>query len=282
MYKNSGVNLEEARLLNTDATAFAAGAHGIIAACDGIGSKIIPLYERGLYNTIAIDLIAANLNDLATTNSKALILVDYISVHKLDSRAISQIITELSAGLAKYDCVLAGGETSELPHILKEGTIDICGFAVGKEAGTAGKVCTGDAVIALKSSGIHANGFTLIRDLYAKGHLSASEFDNCLEPAYVYYNVLRSLWDKGLMKSGANITGGGIEENIRRVAPVRLDFDKIPPRPIYQKLYALMGDEMYEVFNCGVGFCVFASPENVSEILEIASEFEPFVFGEVL
>ena len=188
MYKKSGVNLQEAEMLNNrikpvfsseNSLAFAGSAVSdggvkILTCCDGIGSKIIPLYERKMYKEIAVDLIAANLNDLATRPANAISFQDYIAVNKLDSCAVAEIIIELERELKKYGCRLTGGETSEVPHILREGVIDICGFAVGIEKNlTVQHVEAGDVVIGLKSSGIHANGFTLIRKFLDEDKISA-------------------------------------------------------------------------------------------------------------
>ncbi len=301
LYKQSGVNIDEATSLDIklfgankkelDRFAGAVEADGVklVTCCDGIGSKIIPLLERKLYNTIAVDLVAANLNDLATQDAKAVLFVDYIAVHKLDSDVISKIVLELKHELFKYNCILASGETSELPHILQEGKIDICGFVTGlgtrdKRLGTS-MVKNGDTIIGLKSSGIHANGFTLVRKLYDEGRLTDSEFEACLKPTCVYYSVMRKLWEKGLVKSAAHITGGGIYNNLMRAIPpgfdASLDVGSIPGMMIYRSLERLIGDEIWEVFNCGVGFCIIAAQEDAAKILEITAEFEPFILGTV-
>ena len=226
MYKKSGVNLDEAEKLNAklkstlktkNLGAFAGAVEiadpglKLLTCCDGIGSKIIPLYEKNMFREIAVDLIAANLNDMATRPARAVSFADYIAVNRLDSSAISAIITELENELQKYDCELIGGETSEMPHLLRDGVIDICGFAIGIEKDIKLlPVQSGDIVIGLKSSGIHANGFTLIRKLFTDGKLSDVEFEETLVPAYIYYNEIQSLWDNNLIKAAANITGGGI------------------------------------------------------------------------
>lgn len=298
LYTASGVNLDEAEKLNMSISrlnhnsgAFAGevifNGLKILNCCDGIGSKIIPLYEHKLYSTIAIDLIAANLNDMATKNAKAIAFSDYISVNKLDSGAVSKIIIELRNELLKYDCELLGGETSEIPHLVKDGKIDICGFAIGVSQNlhqTA--VSKGDIVIGLESSGIHANGFTLIRQLYSEKKITSDEFMSCLAPAFVYYNEIRNLWENNLIKSAANITGGGIKSNLFRIIPksMRVDFDyeAIPRQKIFEKLKVICGQEAWNVFNCGVGFCVVAEPKNAYEIFTICKKYEPFILGRVV
>ena len=299
LYKESGVNLEEANnlaaklgILGDNFQSFAGSVDfcggKIVNCCDGIGSKIIPLYERKLFKTIAVDLAAANLNDLATKNARAIGFSDYISVHTLDSFAISEIIIELHKVLKNYGCSLLGGETSEIPALLKKGAIDICGFAIGVEEKnfSPDAISQGDLVIVLKSNGIHANGFSLIRKFFSENKLSESEFEECLKPSYIYYDIVRELWKNNLIKSAANITGGGIYTNLIRSIPenfgLDLNYQLIPRQEIYKKLYTLCGDEIYEVFNCGVGFCVIASPENAGKIFDICKTFEPFIFGKVV
>lgn len=299
LYKKAGVDLKEAENLSAGIAALGRNFQSftgnvvyngmkIFNCCDGIGSKIIPLYERKLFKTIAIDLVAANLNDMATKNAKAIAFSDYIAVNKLDSSAIKNFIFELKEVLDECDCKLLGGETSEIPALLKEGVIDICGFAIGvsDENYVYENITDGDVVIALKSSGIHANGFSLIRKFYEEGKLSDKDFEKCLAPTYIYYNSLRKLWEKNLIKTAANITGGGIFNNLIRVIPkgysVELDYSKIKFLDIYEKLHTLCGREIFDVFNCGVGFCIVAKENNIAEILAVCDEYEPFILGKVV
>lgn len=299
LYKKAGVDLKEAENLSASLSSLGQNFQAftgnvvhngmkIFNCCDGIGSKIIPLYERGLYKTIAIDLVAANLNDMVTKNAQAIAFSDYIAVNKLDSIAITEFIFELKNVLDTCNCKLLGGETSEIPALLKEGVIDICGFAIGvsDENYVYENITDGDVVIALKSSGIHANGFSLIRKLHAEGKLSDNDFEKCLEPTYIYYNSVRKLWEKNLIKAAANITGGGIYNNLIRVIPdgynIELDYSNIKLQKIYLKLLTLCGKEIYEVFNCGVGFCLIASENSIDKIFEICGEFNPFILGKVV
>lgn len=300
LYEQSGVNLSEAHKLNKklgetlQLNAFAGIAKSpvlegfsLVTCCDGIGSKIIPLYSKKYYNTIAIDLIAANLNDLICSGATAVGFVDYIAVNKLDSEAVAEIIKELSIELNKYSCKLLGGETSEISELIKKDKIDVSGFAVGlaKESDALSKenVEAGDVVVGLCSSGIHANGFSLIRKLYAENKLTDAEFEACLAPSYVYYNCVSKLIKAKKIKACANITGGGILSNLSRSIPdglsAKLEFDKIPPQPIFSKLKNISGDEFYDVFNAGVGFCLIAGKENLAEIFDACKDFSPFVLG---
>jgi len=303
LYQKSGVNLFEAHKLNEKLNkklhlnAFAGIADGgliegfnIVTCCDGIGSKIIPLYEKKLFKTIATDVVAANLNDLACTGATAVGFVDYIAVNKLDSEKISQIIEGIEEELAKCNCKLLGGETSEISELITANNIDISGFAVGVvkkgEELDKNNVKEGDIVIGLKSSGIHANGFSLIRKLHKENQLTDEEFKTCLAPTCIYYKTVLKLAKLKLIKSCANITGGGILSNLMRSVPenltVELNFDKIPSLPIFEKLKTICGEEFYQVFNAGVGFCLIANENNLEEIFKLCAEFSPFALGKII
>lgn len=301
LYEKSGVNLKEAHSLNEkiskilSSKTFAGDTplvedFSLVTCCDGIGSKIIPLYERKLYKTIAIDVVAANLNDLICSGATAVGFVDYIAVNKLDSDAISNIVEEINMQLNYCNCKLLGGETSEISELITAGNIDISGFAVGmvknQDKLMPEKVDEGNVIVVLCSSGIHANGFSLIRKLYREKHLSDAEFEACLAPTYIYYNEVLELVRAKKINACANITGGGIFSNLSRIIPenlsIKLDFEKIPKTPIFEKLKNICGDEFFEVFNAGVGFCIVAKEENLSDIFKICEKFSPFVFGKII
>lgn len=293
MYEKAGVSLKEANLLNKKLSTlknnnlgkFAGAANGFVSCCDGIGSKIIPLYEKKMYKTIAIDVIAANLNDLACSGAEAVGFMDYIAVNKLDNTAIASIIEEIDKELKNYNCGLLGGETSEINSLIKEDKIDICGFAIGRFKHEKSKIEQGDIVIGLASNGIHANGFTLVRQLHSDKKLSDIEFEEMLAPSRIYYNEVFELFKKGCIKDCANITGGGIADNLSRILPddlrTELDFGKIPSQKVFEKLKTLVGEEFWQVFNGGVGFCIVANRADEAEILRICERFDPFVFGEI-
>jgi len=300
LYEKSGVNLNQAHQLNDKLrdklgiSAFAGKTFlteglKLVTCCDGIGSKIIPLYEKKMYKTIAIDVVAANLNDLACSGATAVGFVDYLAVNKLESDAVFEIIQGIDEELKKCNCKLLGGETSEISELITPNNIDISGFAIGliKDGSEFDKknVAEYDVLIGLCSSGIHANGFSLIRKLYKEKQLSDEEFETCLAPSNIYYNCVLELVQKKLVKACANITGGGILANLVRSIPynlsLKLDFDKIPSQKVFEKLKDICGEEFYEVFNAGVGFCLIADEKHKEEIFEICKEFKPFVFGRI-
>lgn len=304
LYEKSGVNLNEAHKLNEKlktnlgissfaGKTFLAQGFKLVTCCDGIGSKIISLYEKKLYKTIATDVVAANLNDLVCTGATAVGFVDYLAVNKMDSDAVFEIVKGINEELKKCNCKLLGGETSEISELITQNNIDISGFAIGlvKEGEELDKnnVKSGDVIIGLTSSGIHANGFSLIRRLYKEGRLTGKEFETCLAPTHIYYNCVRKLVEKKLIKSCANITGGGILSNLMRAVPdsldVKLDFSKIPKQQIFEKLQTICGKEFYKVFNAGVGFCLITDKTKTEEIFEICktfTPFKPFILGEII
>lgn len=258
----------------------------LVGCTDGVGTKIIPLLERNKIETIAIDLIAMNLNDMVCTGARPLFFLDYFAVHELDVDVTARFVKELRNELAKYNCTLLGGETAELKDLVTKGHFDVAGFAVGvvkkDKILTKQNVKTGDVVLGLKSSGPHSNGYTLIRKV-----LSAQEMEIALEPTHIYVNEILELCDKNLIKACANITGGGLEGNLSRVIPeglkANIDRKKIPQQPVFKRLLELVGEEeAYRAFNMGVGICIITSEDKVSEIMEICKKYEPFVLGEVI
>lgn len=263
-----------------------------LAGCtDGVGTKVIPLAKRGYLKTIAIDLIAMNLNDLICTGAKPLFFLDYFATNKLDVEISSKFVIALRDELSKYNCTLLGGETAELGSLIKEGHFDVGGFMVGivKKESVLKKenVQSGDVIIALKSSGPHSNGFSLIRSLNDSGQLSDEFFKMALEPTYIYAKEINEIVERNLAHSCANITGGGIEDNLSRsIAKGKkavIDKDKIVKQELFTELESLVGEaEAYKTFNMGVGFCVVAPRENVQEIFEICKKYEPTIIGEVV
>ncbi len=263
-----------------------------LAACtDGVGTKIIPLIKKRDTKTIANDLFAMNINDLVCCGAKPLFFLDYIALNKLDVDLVSNLVGELNKVLEKYSCMLLGGETSELGDLILKNNFDISGFLVGavKKDKLIDKnnVKRGDMVIALESSGAHSNGFSLIRKLYKDGLLSDDLFEKSLAPVRIYYDTVQKLNDKKLVKSCANITGGGILANLERSIPkglgLKADYGKIKLTPLFKRLLELVGEkEAYSTFNMGVGFCVVCSPCDLDEVIKICTDYNPFILGEVV
>lgn len=303
-YKSSGVDIDKAdqltemirQTVKSDNIGMFAGLYEhpyipeyYLAACtDGVGTKVIPLLERGLIDTIAIDLTAMNLNDLICTGAHPMFFLDYFATSSLDVEITSQFIKSLKNVLSEYNCTLLGGETAELSDLIAKNHFDVGGFAVGivrkDKVLTKDSLKEGDYIVGLKSSGPHSNGYTLIRKLYDQGYLTNEEMNLALNPTNIYVNQVLDLCDKQILKASAHITGGGLEENLARIIPqgVRADIFKqnIPAMPIFEKITSVIGaEESYKTFNMGVGMCLVVEQENLAEALKICTKFEPFILG---
>jgi len=262
----------------------------LVGCTDGVGTKVIPLCERGHYDTIAKDLIAMNLNDLICTGAKGMFFLDYFATNRLDVDVASKFVLALRAELEKYGCILLGGETAELGDLVKEGHFDVGGFMVGivrkDKVLTRNNVKDGDIIVALKSSGPHSNGYSLIRKLHSEGLLNNEYFETALAPTHIYANEVTALVERGAIHAAANITGGGIEGNLVRSVPKHLCAvvykDKITKQPLFEELKRLVGEEeAYKTFNMGVGMCLIISEKFKDEVFEKCKVYEPFIIGEI-
>ena len=304
-YENAGVNIKKADEIiknisskfNMDNLKNFAGiycnnelfkGYNLISCTDGIGSKIISLIEKNDPYTIASDLCAMNLNDLATLGAKALFFLDYIAVNKIEGDIVQKTIENLKIILSRYNCALLGGEISELPDLIKEKYFDIAGFLVGyyKKEDFLDKNNTkkGDVIIALPSNGVHSNGFSLIRKLYQDKKISKELFNSTLKPTEIYYNTAQKITENKLAKSMANITGGGIFNNLKRAIKndleLNLDLKSVEKQEIFEAVLKFVDkDECYRVFNMGVGFCIIADKNNVEKIQKIVQK--SFILGEL-
>ena len=306
-YKSAGVDIDKAdkiikninKKFNLDNLQNFAGLYSseifkgykIFSCCDGIGSKIIPLIENNCPEIIANDLIAMNLNDLITFGAKPLFFLDYIAANNLKGDIIEKTIENINIISERFGFKLLGGEISELPSLISKNYFDIAGFLVGccKNEDVLDKddIKKGDVIIGFSSSGIHSNGFSLIRKLYYDKIMDERMFKECLKPTKIYADLVYNLQEKKLIKFASNITGGGIYSNLIRVIrnnnDIRLDYSSILKQEIFEFLKEKIDiDECYRVFNMGVGFCVFCSLDNVDRILEISKEYCPFILGEVV
>ena len=263
-----------------------------LAACvDGMGTKIIPLIERKDTKTIANDLFAMNINDLICCGAQPLFFLDYIALNRLDTEFTARLICDLDNILKKYNCVLLGGETSELGDLILKDNFDVSGFLTGivKKDRLLSKdnVRRGDYIVALKSGGPHSNGFTLIRKLHNDGLLSDELFEQSLAPVSIYFDIISKLNKMSLINACANITGGGILSNVARSIPegLRADIDlsTVKLSPLFKKIADITGlDEAFNVFNMGVGFCVICSEENLKQVISLADMYSPFILGRVV
>ncbi len=272
----------------------------VFSSTDGVGTKLKVAQELGVHDTVGIDLVAMNVNDVLTTGADPLFFLDYIATGKIDLEVLKRVIDGIIEGCRRGEVFLAGGETAEMPGFYPEGVYDLAGFCVGvcerEEVITGKEVSPGDVLIGIRSSGFHSNGFSLIRKvLKDRGvkltdkieELGKTVGEVLLTPTRIYTKEVKKLKEKVKVKALAHITGGGIPENLIRVLPegVKAVVEKgsIPENPVFewiQKLGNIEEREMFRTFNMGVGMIAVVSESDKERALEIL-EREAFVCGYV-
>ncbi len=241
----------------------------LLSTTDGVGSKILLARELGDYSTIGIDLVAMCVNDLAVCGCSPSLFLDYLACNRIDESVVSEVLGGIATGCEAADCVLAGGETAELPDLYAPGEIDLAGFAAGiVEAGNQlprpDSILPGSALFGLPSVGIHSNGLTLARKVIPGDEAALRR--ELLKPTRVYVRELKSLLAEGGVVAAAHITGGGLEGNLRRVIPERLTVDLFwdwPVPPVFeaiQRFGSVDSEEMRRVFNMGIGVVLVVPP----------------------
>ena len=268
----------------------------IVACTDGVGTKIEVANLLNKYDTIGIDLVAMSVNDLIVQGAKPLFFLDYISINKIDLKKMRSIIRGIVKGCDISQCSLVGGETAEMPGTYAKGKFDIAGFAVGvinkKKILNKKKIKKGDLILAVPSSGLHSNGFSLVRHLLKikKININKNSFlkKELIRPTKIYVKEILNLVKKNLINGCANITGGGLADNISRVVPEELcaeiDLNKIKPLKIFNwlKKNKISDKEMLKTFNCGVGFCLIINPKNISKVNKyFLKMYKPYVIGKI-
>ena len=265
----------------------------ILAGTDGVGTKLKLAIDSQKFDTVGIDLVAMCSNDLICNFGEPLFFLDYYATAKLEVNEATDVVKGIAEGCVRSECALIGGETAEMPGMYSDGDFDLAGFCVGvaekSEMNRVEQVQEGDVLIALPSSGIHSNGFSLVRKLLLEklGMKFEDEFngkpliDTLLEPTRIYVKEFKANKDK--INALAHITGGGIVENLPRVLPENLKAvvqkDKVRVLPIFE----LMGEhveesEMFRAFNMGVGMIFVVNPNNVDAVLE---NTDGYVIGEI-
>ena len=262
----------------------------IVSCTDGVGTKIDLAIKLKKYNTIGIDLVAMCVNDLIVQGAKPLFFLDYIAVGKLNLKKTKQILEGIFKGCKLSDCKLIGGETAEMPGIYSKDKFDLAGFSVGlvskKEILGKSKVKIGDIILSIPSSGIHSNGYSLVRSILKKNKIPKYLKNELLKPTKIYSKEILDLANKKLINAAAHITGGGLVENLTRSIPenltVNLDLSKIKILKIFKWLKSknISDQEMLRTFNCGVGFCIIVSKKNIPQIKKMfPKNYEPYKIG---
>ncbi len=264
----------------------------LVGCTDGVGTKVLIAVEMNKLDTIGIDLVAMNVNDLIVCGAEPLFFLDYLATHKLDPQRLLAVVEGIAAGCRESGCALLGGETAEMPAIYRKDEIDLAGFAVGVvEYGRVidgRQVRPGDVIIALPSSGVHSNGYSLVRRLVADRQcklethyeeLGESLGEALLRPTRIYVRAIQAVLNAyprtRVIKSMAHITGGGLKENMARVLPENCDAviqrSSWAPPPIFSFLQKLgtTKTEMFKVFNMGIGFVLVVRPRNVAGVMDV-------------
>jgi phosphoribosylformylglycinamidine cyclo-ligase len=265
----------------------------MLGATDGVGTKLRLAIDSKKYDTVGIDLVAMCVNDLICNFGTPSFFLDYYATSKLDIEVSTGVVKGISEGCKRAECALIGGETAEMPGMYAKDDFDLAGFAVGiaekEQMNRLVHVKDGDILVAIPSSGIHSNGYSLVRKLFfEKLNYKFDDLvdgkpliDILLEPTRIYVKLFKELKDK--INALAHITGGGIVENIPRVLPENLQAIVYKERIKVLPIFKLMGEhveeaEMYRTFNMGVGMVFVVSPENVEDVL---ANSDGYVIGEL-
>ena len=269
----------------------------IVACTDGVGTKIEIANSLNKFDTIGIDLVAMSVNDLIVQGAKPLLFLDYISINKIDLIKLKSIIKGIVKGCKLSDCELVGGETAEMPGTYSKGKFDIAGFAVGAVSKNKilnkNKIKKNNLILAIPSSGLHSNGFSLVRYLVNKKKININKNKflkiELLKPTKIYVKEVINLISKNLINGCANIAGGGLADNIKRVVPENLvadiDLNKIKTLKVFNwlKKNGISENEMLKTFNCGVGFCLIINKKNLNKIQTYFSkDYKPYVIGKII
>lgn len=261
----------------------------LVAANDGVGTKLKIAIDAGVHDTVGIDLVAMCVNDLVVQGAEPLFFLDYFATGKLDPDQGAAIVSGIAEGCLQAGCALIGGETAEMPGMYRDGDYDLAGFAVGaaerNQLLPSGDVAEGDVILGLASSGVHSNGFSLVRrivELSGLGWDADAPFkpgtslrQALLTPTRIYVKpLLAAIRETHAIKALAHITGGGFPDNIPRVLPKELtasiDLSAIAVPPVFSWLAKVGGvarDEMLRTFNCGIGMIAVVAPENADAVL---------------
>ncbi|GHD07169.1 phosphoribosylformylglycinamidine cyclo-ligase [Tianweitania populi] len=266
----------------------------LVAANDGVGTKLMVAIEAGKHDTVGIDLVAMCVNDLVVQAAEPLFFLDYYATGKLEPEEGAAIVAGIADGCRQAGCALIGGETAEMPGLYREGEYDLAGFAVGAAERSAllptNDIVDGDVILGLSSSGVHSNGFSLVRKIVERSGLSYSDpapfaegsslGEALLTPTRIYVRpLLNAIRNTHGIKALAHITGGGFPDNIPRVLPkdysVELDLDTIDVPPVFSWLAEVGGvepNEMLRTFNCGIGMIAVVAAGQAAQVAAVLQQ----------
>ena len=264
----------------------------LVSGTDGVGTKLKLAFEMNKHDTIGIDAVAMCVNDIICSGAEPLFFLDYIATGHIAPEHIADIVKGISEGCRESLCALVGGETAEMPGFYKEGEYDVAGFAVGivdrKKMIDGHTIQVGDAIIGLPSTGVHSNGFSLVRklievagiklDTYEES-LGATYGEALLKPTKLYVKAVKAAKEAAMLKGIAHITGGGFIENVPRILPegvsAKIHIHTIEKPPIYhflEQASKLGVEELYNTFNMGIGMMLVVAQEDVENVLKALHE----------
>jgi phosphoribosylformylglycinamidine cyclo-ligase len=251
----------------------------MVTTCDGIGTKMKPLIDYDMLEVAGRDLVAMCVNDILTANALPLVFLDYIGMAALQRPLIIGIIEGITKALEECDCILAGGETAEMPGMVEDGMIELSGFCVGaaekEEIIDGSAIADGDILIGIPSDGFHANGWSLIRKIIdqRRNEFSDREIRELLVPTRIYFSEVAAMREAGLCPKGmAHITGGGIADNLQRVLGPRgatLHLQKWDNESVAKVIWGLDPAEAARTFNLGIGWIIVAPRETADAFIEL-------------
>ncbi len=278
----------------------------LVSGTDGVGTKLKLAFVLDKHDTVGIDCVAMCVNDIICAGAKPLFFLDYVAVGKNVPERVAKIVSGVAEGCVQAGCALIGGETAEMPGFYPENEYDLAGFAVGmvdrEKIIDASAVKPGDAIIGLASSGVHSNGFSLVRKIFAvdieepsftihRDELGKSLGEALLTPTKIYVKPMLALMEKVTVKAVSHITGGGFYENIPRSLPqgcaAKISLDRLGIPPLFQ-LIQREGNiplrDMYNTFNMGVGMSVVVDKQDATKAVEIlrAAGEDAWIMGEVV
>tara|TARA_Y100001970_G_scaffold291175_1_gene427374 strand:- start:393 stop:1415 length:1023 start_codon:yes stop_codon:yes gene_type:complete len=269
----------------------------LVASTDGVGTKIEIANELNKFDTIGIDLVAMSVNDILVQGGKPFIFLDYISINKIVQKKLQNILKGVYQGCKISNCELVGGETAEMPGTYSKGKFDIAGFCIGlvekKKILRKENIKKNDLVVAIPSSGLHSNGFSLVRHVLNKNKIQYKKNKKLkkwlLEPTRIYVKEISKLIDLRIINACAHITGGGLKDNLSRIIPngkcAKINLSQIKIKEVFSwlKTKNISENEMLKTFNCGVGFIIIIKENNFKKIKKFfKKEYTPYVIGKII
>ncbi len=276
----------------------------LVSGTDGVGTKLKLAFDMNKHDTIGIDAVAMCVNDIICGGAEPLFFLDYIATGHIAPEHIAEIVKGISEGCRESSCALVGGETAEMPGFYPAGEYDVAGFAVGivdrKKMIDGSTIKEGDVIIGLPSTGVHSNGFSLVRKLVEVSGVRLDQYDEALgetygeallKPTKLYVKAVKAAKEAATLKGIAHITGGGFIENIPRALPegvsAKMNLKAIEKPAIYgflEKTSGLSIEELYNTFNMGIGMVIVVAPEDVTKVVEAlyAAGEKASVVGEIV